>query len=292
MLPAGGFLRLRRTVRFGALIAACAALAGTPGGADPRIAVVHETRVALELRFDLLGVPGAKPVVETLAGSPGQTLSLSRVLPLKGGPLRVFVAVTPTPQAARETCRVRIVADARWVGRNAVVDRTIEIHPERLSVVELWSAPNGPARLVMGVSGTWAEKPRVVNVVPGHEPVEFLVEGQLTVDGTRTNFEQRHLTGLVGSPVRYSFRSVAGGTDDDPGGEVMIELTPVALANGELELNARAALEPDAPPGAGGKPPRRETLTRDRLLPGASLDVVVPLAEPGHALVFRVTAYF
>ncbi len=283
---------MKRVVRIAMLCAACAALAGAPAGADPRIAVVRETRVTLELRFDLLGVPGTRPVAETLTGNPGRTLSVSRVLPLKGGPLRVFVAVTPNPQAARESCKVRIVSDARWLGRSARVDRTLEIHPERLSVVELWSAPAGSARLVLGVSGTWSETPRVVQVVPGHEPVEFLVEGQLTVDGTRTNFEQRHLTGLVGSPVRYSVRTVAGEDDADSGGEVMLELTPVALANGELELDARAALEPDALPGASEKPPRRESLTHDRLLPGSSLDVVVPLAEPGHALVFRVTAYF
>jgi hypothetical protein len=289
-----------------AICLCCGALAAAflplPARGQVPVSLIHETRVTLDLRFDLLGTSGVAPASLTLSGAPGQTLSVSRVFDLKGGPLRLFVALTPDPDPVSERCRVHVVSDARWAGAGARIDRIIDVRPDRLTLIDLWSAPSGQARLVAGLTATWASRPRVVPVVPGHEPVEFVIEAQYSHDGQRVVVDQRHLSTLIGSPVRYMLRhsaqagAVAGSGEEDAalGGSLTLELDPRSARDGELEVAARASLESDAGGDAaeGTPPARREAMTTDRLLPASALEIVLPLAGPGQALVFRVTAYF
>lgn len=279
-----------------------APVSAVPGAVN--VSVVRQTQVDLAVRLDVLPRP-ASSFAQTLTGAAGTTQSIATVLDAPGGPVRAFVAITPDPDQARERCRLRIVSEVRQGRRVARLDRTVEAAPERLGLIEIWSAPQG-ARLVLGYTASWAEKPRVVEIRPGTEPVDFAVEVALRTGEREQLLEERRLLGMVGSPVRYEYRRAGSGCGDAApclveNSTFRLDLSPDALDGDELDLGARLVLvtEQAAAPGDApaegvtpAAPARRDGVARARLAPGEPLRVALPLGTGGQSLVVRVTPWF
>ncbi len=206
-------LRAIRSALRPLLVLAVGALApASPGtrAATPPLTLVHDVTVTLRVRLSLAGAPGGpKEVVETLQGPAGRTLSVSRVLEIPGEPLRVFLALTPEPDEGRGRCLVSLLSQARRSGRTSSVDRVLRLEPDRVTVVDLWSAPTGEGRLVLALTASWVSKPRLVPVTVGAEPVQFRVQQLVKEGGATELLDDRMLVGIVGSPIRTTIERIA-----------------------------------------------------------------------------------
>lgn len=298
----------------GAVVLALLALGG--GGAaaaPPRVTVVHESRVTLGVRLFLTG-GGADnaSITETLSGVAGQKLALGRTIAAPGGPLVVLLSLTADPDEPRERCRVRVVSDARQGLQAARLDRAVFVPPDRVTLVDLWSAAAGRPRLVLALTAHWGDAPQARALKPGEQPVDFLIETALHIDGKKHVVDERRLTGLIGSPVEFDVRHEPGDepvgppapdSTPDQGVDFRLQVLPETLLGDDLELSIRVTLlttpaPSAAPPPAAADgsvataPDRRDALTKRRLAMGEPADVIVPLASPGAALVVTITPYF
>lgn len=264
------------------IAAALAVLAGVcPAVAGPRVTVLRETRVTLDLRLDLFGEPRSVPVAERLVTGAGGIASLNRTIETSGAPLSLFLALTPDPDPRRERCRVRVVARIVRAGMLSSFDRVVEVGADRSTLVDIWGTPDGRTRLVMGLTAWWSSVPRIVELRPGTRPVEFALVTALRAGGRDTVLEERNLAGLVGSPIRYSAVQDTG--SGETAEAVTIEITPHAIEEGQLDLAARVGIE-------SGE--RREAMTRRSIALGESVELVLAAFDPGESLVFRITPYF
>ena len=292
----------RRAARALAVGLACAAAWWSPTFAGLPFRVVHETVVSLEMRLDVLGDPRGGTIADRLEGVAGSTISTSKVVPTAGTPLRVFLALTPVPDLARAECRVRVVATIKSDSKMALFDRTVVVRPDRLKVFELWGDAAGRKRLVLGLSAAWADRPRVVPIVAGAEPVEFAVQTLIVRGTARQQIEERRLPGLVGTPVKMSMRhdptayaprgdaakGEAKNAPEQPADaspiEVELELAPLRLAEGTLEVSAKLTTKSAAAP--------RAAIKEVRVGSGDSFDVEVDAGDAGEKLVFHVVCFF
>ncbi|HNX20661.1 MAG TPA: hypothetical protein PKG80_10395, partial [Acidobacteriota bacterium] len=299
-------LGVRRAARVLAVGLACAAGWAAPTFAGLPFRVVHETVVSIETRLDLLGDPHGATVAERLEGPAGSTISASKVVPTSGTPLRVFLALTPVPDVGRAECRVRVVATITSDSKTALFDRSVVVRPDRLKVFELWGDAAGRRRLVLGLSASWTDRPRVVPIVAGSEPVEFAVRTLIVRGAARQQIEERRLPGLVGTPVKMSMRrepgaavtraGAAAGKDeakakagpeepaDETPIEVELELAPLRISEGTLEVSAKLTTKSAAAP--------RAAIKEVRVASGESFDVEVDAGDAGEKLVFHVSCFF
>jgi len=280
-------LGVRRAARVLAVGLACAAGWAAPTFAGLPFRVVHETVVSIETRLDLLGDPHGATVAERLEGPAGSTISASKVVPTSGTPLRVFLALTPVPDVGRAECRVRVVATITSDSKTALFDRSVVVRPDRLKV-------------------SWTDRPRVVPIVAGSEPVEFAVRTLIVRGAARQQIEERRLPGLVGTPVKMSMRrepgaavtraGAAAGKDeakakagpeepaDETPIEVELELAPLRISEGTLEVSAKLTTKSAAAP--------RAAIKEVRVASGESFDVEVDAGDAGEKLVFHVSCFF
>jgi hypothetical protein len=269
-------------------------------GPSGRVTVAHRTQVELNVRV-IRHTPEETRTLreETLEGTAGERLALGAETVLGGQAVRLALGFRAEEDqddgTLPLTIRSRVLdpSSGRPLGR---LERRLSMPDGRLRLVELWSAGAGGERLVLAVSASWEEVPRVVPVQPDAHPVDLVVEVlREGPSGSRELVERHRLSTLVGSPVSYAFvrrprRAADAAEDEAPApGRMTIEILPDAMSGGEVGLSIAIRHE--------GRDIYSEVASLDLRVrhevgPGFSVDVPLPEAGDAGGLVFRVTPYF
>ncbi len=282
-------------------------LAAPPSAPGPGWTLVHETRVRLEgtILLRRAGAPADEQRLR-LALAPGRPVPVAFSLGERD-PVRVGLVVTAQVPGTDGPIRIHLEADVQPAGTSPTTTvRDLALDPGRAGLVELWADGDGRQRLVLACSATVEEIPRLERVTPETRPVDLLVEVVGGKEGSGGLLHRIRLATLVGTPARYSLAAVPGSAPGSPeaGLRVELELFPVRVREGLVELRARVALfrsgtrggdEQDDDPGkdeGGGSEPVAEASASDRLPPGGSLEIPLPRRTGSEPVTFRVTVFF
>ncbi|MDH3283860.1 MAG: hypothetical protein OEQ13_03905, partial [Acidobacteriota bacterium] len=192
-------------------------------------------------------------------------------------------------------CDLMIESELRRHGAESVTTkRHAKVEAGRLLLTEIWGDASTGRRLVLAVVTTWEKVPTISALVPGAEPLDLLVEVFLGHGEAGELVERHQLGGLVGSPISYTFRQLPGASPvgarpDEEIGELRIEVLPHDIRGGKADLDIKIEHVGTSP---YSKIASMNLSLRERLAPGFSVSMPLPLGVEGVPLVFRITPYF
>ncbi len=266
-----------------ALLAALSCASLPCANAEPKITLVHQTWVTLELTLVLQDAAGrTSERRETLRGRAGERLAFAAPLETEDGAVMVGLVVSPRPDRLGNRLWLRFEAEVRPPKqRPTLTARTLTVTPGRTALTELWRDTRSRASLVAAIGGAWEEVPTLSQILPGAEPIDLVVEVVARDGGGEYLLEQHRLGGLVGSTTRYELGFNSGGSA--PTERVSVELTSRRIEAGKLLMGARLLRDGAASPAA--------TIDEIALGSGFSFDMSMK-ADEGREVVVRITPFF